>query len=601
MQYTTSLLAAWPVALAVYACAFLPVGWPVLRQAWQAARKGDLFTEFSLMSVASVGAFCIGEFPEGVAVMLLYCVGERLQDGAVDRANRNISKLLDVRPDRAAVVTEHGLSEQDAAQVAVGETVEVMPGQRVPLDGKLLGSDAEVDTSALTGESVPRHLTVGSDVLAGMIVIGSPLRLRVSKPYNQSTLARILQMVKDAADRKAPAELFMRKFARVYTPIVMILALLLAVVPAVIAPLAGFEYQAHEWIYRALVFLVISCPCALVISVPLGYYAGIGAASKAGVLFKGGNYLDALTRIDSIAFDKTGTLTTGRFEVSQLKIGAGFDRNRLLDLLLTLESKSTHPIALAVVRFAEREGASRLPVGSLTERPGFGVTAVIDGQTVLAGNMRLMDEAGIEVPEKLRRADATVVVCAVDGHFAGAAILEDALKQNARPALQQLHRMGIDDIHLLSGDKREIVDRYARALGINQAYAELLPQDKAEHIRRLLKQNRRVAFVGDGMNDAPVLALSDVGIAMGGAGSDAAVESADVVIQNDDPAQVAKAIGIARATRRVVKQNIVGAIGVKILILAAGALGFASMWAAVFADVGVALLAVANSMRLLRK
>ena len=629
IDHTTTLFASVTVAALYYLVAFLPVGMGVVREAWEGIREGDVFNEFTLMTVAAIGAFAIGEYPEGVAVMLLYSLGEALQDGAVDRATRNISGLLDVRPDRATVLRDGTLTEADPAQVSVGEVIEVKPGGRVPLDGTLLPAEgsngsgssngsnssnssersgssnsseceADFDTSALTGESAPRSIAAGGDVLAGMIALGRPVHIRVTKPYEQSTLSRILSLVREAADRKAPAELFIRKFARIYTPVVILLALLIVAVPAIVVPLTGGEYLFKEWLYRGLVFLVISCPCALVISVPLGYYAGIGAASRLGILFKGGNYLDALTRVDTIAFDKTGTLTKGRFEVTDVRTADGIPASTLLSLARSLEAKSTHPIARAVVDYATAHGADELPLADLQELAGHGMRATWQGRPVLAGNSRLLAAEGIAVPEELSQSAATPVLCAIGGRYAGALLLADCLKPDAAATISGLRSLGITDVHLLSGDKQAVVDQYARELGIANAHAELLPEDKAARIARLVNdEHRTVAFVGDGMNDAPVLALSNVGIAMGGIGSDAAIESADVVIQNDMPSRVVTAIRIARTTKTIVRENIVGAIAIKVLVLALGALGYATLWAAVFADVGVALLAVANSMRVL--
>jgi Cd2+/Zn2+-exporting ATPase len=600
LGHTTSLLSGYYEAV-FFLVAFLPVGLPVLKEAWEAMREGEIFSEFSLMSIASIGAFCIGEYPEAVAVMLFYTVGEMLQDGAVSRASGNISKLLDVRPERTAVLRNNTLVEVAPQEVAVDEIIEIKPGERVPLDGKLLDQEAMFDTSALTGESVPRTVTDGGDVLAGMIACGAAVRVKVTKPYDQSTLARILSLVKDAADRKAPTELFIRRFARIYTPIVIGLAAAIILLPALFSLFTNFDYQFHNWLYRGLVFLVISCPCALVISVPLGYFAGIGAASKQGILFKGGNYLDAITKINSIAFDKTGTLTKGKFEVTDRDVADGIEPDRLLSMAMSIEVKSTHPIAQAVVTYAEKLGAEVLPIAEMQEIAGHGVAATINRQQVLVGNFRLLAKHGIEYPEKLRNTIATVVVCAVDGKYAGAFLLADCLKPDAIDAIAQIKAKGVTDIHILSGDKAEIVKEYATQLAITNYRAELLPEDKADYISHLINDRQRnVAFVGDGMNDAPVLAMSNVGIAMGGLGSDAAIESADIVIQNDQPSRVATAIRLGRRTGRIVRQNIIGAISIKVIILILGALGIASLWAAVFADVGVALLAVANALRLLR-
>lgn len=588
------------VRLVWYLVAYAPVGLPVMKEAWEGMRKRDFFSEFTLMSVASVGAFCIGEYPEAVAVIVFYTVGEMLQQKAVDRASRDIGRLLDVRPERARVYREGNWIDIPPQDVTAGERIEVKSGERVPLDGVLLEERAMFDTSALTGESMPREIGRDDEVLAGMIAGGQAVHIRVSRPYGESTLARILGLVRDAAERKAPAEMFIRRFARIYTPAVLLLAVLIVAVPALAGAVSPFRYVFADWLYRGLVFLVISCPCALVISVPLGYFAGIGAASRTGILFKGGNYLDAVTRVNSVAFDKTGTLTEGRFEVTEIQCAEVVTESELLDLMLSVERKSTHPIAQAVVRYSLRRNANEREADVMREIAGRGMEAVFGERTVLVGNLPLLQERGIKVPNALSGRAATLVTCAVDGQYAGALILEDGLKEDAREAVEQLRGLGIGDIHLLSGDKQEVVDKYAGKLGIRQAHGALLPEDKAQYIERLEKaQGRIVAFVGDGMNDAPVLALSHVGIAMGGLGSDAAVESADVVIQTDQPSKVATAIRIGRASRDIVRQNIAGAISVKVLVLAAGALGFTTLWGAVFADVGVSLLAVANSMRIL--
>lgn len=582
--------------------AFLPVGFPVIREAWEAASRKDFFSEFSLMAIASIGAFCIGEYPEAVAVMLFYTLGERLQLLAVNKASKNISDLLDVRPERTDVWRAGTYVNVSPKDVKIGERIEVKPGGRVPLDGILLETEAQFDTSALTGESMPRSVREGEEVLAGMIVYGQAIRLQVNRPYEQSALARILALVKDASERKAPAELFIRRFARIYTPIVIFLSFLIVSVPALVGMLTpSFQYVFSDWLYRGLVFLVISCPCALVISVPLGYFGGIGAASRAGILFKGGNYLDAITRVNTVAFDKTGTLTTGRFEVTTVE-SPGIPVADLLSILLSVERKSTHPVAQAVVRYAEKQDCVPMEITDMRELAGHGAEATVNGRPVLAGNIRLLTERGIPVPKELSDSVSTVVVCAVDGRYAGHVLLSDTLKEDAADAIRRLKELAVKDICLLSGDKQEIVDRFAKRLGIDKAYGNLLPEDKAAYIERLTAEpDKSVAFVGDGMNDAPVLALSDVGIAMGGLGSDAAIESADVVIQTDQPSKVAEAISIGRATRKIVRQNIVGSIGVKVMVLVAGAFGFATLWGAVFADVGVSLLAVLNSVRILKR
>lgn len=582
--------------------AFLPVGFPVMVEVWKSIRQKDIFNEFSLMLLATIGAFCIGEYPEGVAVMLFYSVGERVQHRAVDRARRNIRRLLDVRPEKALVLRQGKEQSVFPGEVEVGEMIMVKPGERIPLDGLLQEEYALFDTSALTGESLPRTINRGEEVLAGMIVSGQAIRLKVTKPYEQSALARILALVQDASERKAPAELFIRRFARIYTPVVFLLALSIMLLPALVAAFhPGFDYFFKDWAYRGLVFLVISCPCALVISVPLGYFGGIGAASRKGILFKGGNYLDAITHVNTVVFDKTGTLTTGHFQVFSMEADT-VSSQRLLSILLTLEEKSTHPVAQAVTRYALQEGAGRISVTHLQEYPGYGLEGVIEGKNVLVGNIRLLTDRGITVPAGISERVATVVVCAIAGKYAGHLLLSDTLKADAVEAIGRLKQLHIDNIQLLSGDKKEIVAIFAKTLGIRHARGGLLPEDKAAYLEKLnAEAGVSAAFVGDGMNDAPVLALSDVGIAMGGLGADAAIESADVVIQTDQPSKVATAISIGRATRRIVKQNIAGAIGVKSLILIAGACGFVTLWAAVFADVGVALLAVLNSVRILSK
>ena len=582
--------------------AFLPVGFPVMVEVWKSIRQKDIFNEFSLMLLATIGAFCIGEYPEGVAVMLFYSVGERVQHRAVDRARRNIRRLLDVRPEKALVLRQGKELSVFPGEVEVGEMIMVKPGERIPLDGLLQEEYALFDTSALTGESLPRTINRGEEVLAGMIVSGQAIRLKVTKPYEQSALARILALVQDASERKAPAELFIRRFARIYTPVVFLLALSIMLLPALVAAFhPGFDYFFKDWAYRGLVFLVISCPCALVISVPLGYFGGIGAASRKGILFKGGNYLDAITHVNTVVFDKTGTLTTGHFQVFSMEADT-VSSQRLLSILLTLEEKSTHPVAQAVTRYALQEGAGRIGVTHLQEYPGYGLEGVIEGKNVLVGNIRLLTDRGITVPAGISERVATVVVCAIAGKYAGHLLLSDTLKADAVEAIGRLKQLHIDNIQLLSGDKKEIVAIFAKTLGIRHARGGLLPEDKAAYLEKLnAEAGVSAAFVGDGMNDAPVLALSDVGIAMGGLGADAAIESADVVIQTDQPSKVATAISIGRATRRIVKQNIAGAIGVKSLILIAGACGFVTLWAAVFADVGVALLAVLNSGRILSK
>lgn len=588
----TAWFASPVVRLAWYLAAFLPVGVGVMKEAWEYAAKGEVFSEFMLMSVASVGAFVIGEYPEAVAVMLFYCIGETLQDMAVDRARDNIKSLMEFRPDRASVVTGSSVVVKAPAEVNPGDIIEVKPGERVPLDGVLLGGAASFNTAALTGESVPRTIETGREVLAGMIASGSVVRLRVSRPESQSAVSRILAMVEEASERKAPAELFIRKFARIYTPVVIALAVLTVAVPWLWSLVsAGFAYDFGTWFYRALIFLVISCPCALVISVPLSYFGGIGAASKQGILFKGGNYLDAITRVDTVVFDKTGTLTRGEFAV--VRVDAA-DRDALLDTVAAIERGSNHPIARAVAAVAKdgnREATDIMDV------PGYGLTATVDGSRWVVGTLKMLDREGVEWPQELASVPETIVACARDGRYEGCIFLADTLKDDAVSAVGLLRRNGVQRVEILSGDKQALVDKVAGELEVDKGSGDLLPEGKVGRIDEIRREGRNVAFVGDGINDAPVLALSDVGIAMGALGADMAIETADVVIQTDQPSKVAAAIRIGRRTRAIVRQNIVFAIGVKVLVMALGLAGMANLWGAVFADVGVALLAVLNATR----
>lgn len=588
------------IQFAWYLLAFLPVGLPVLKEAWECVREKDYFNEYMLMSLATIGAFYIGEYPEGVTVMLFYAVGEQFQDNAVRKARSNISALLDVRPQTATVLVGNDRLKVSPESVRTGETIEVKAGERIPLDGTMLGQAATFNTSALTGESMPRVLKKTETVLAGMIPTDKVIRLRVSKPYNESTLARILAMVQDASERKAPAELFIRRFARVYTPIVTGLAVLIVLLPylySIAQP--EFIFDFDNWLSRALVFLVISCPCALVVSIPLGYFGGIGAASRHGILFKGGNYLDAITRINTVVFDKTGTLTKGVFQVDSVKSASPVTERELVALAASVETGSNHPVAKAIVAYADGLNLPYSPVKEVTETAGYGLSALINGKKILAGNARLLSKHAVLFPSEILSIPETVVMCAVDGRYAGYILLADTLKEDAPQAVADLKSLNITNIRILSGDKQAIVSKLAQHLGITEAYGDLLPEGKVEQLEKLKQDSRnRIAFVGDGMNDAPVLALSDVGIAMGGLGSDAAIETADVVIQTDQPGKVATAIRIGKHTRRVVWQNISMAFGVKLIVLLLGASGYATLWEAVFADVGVALLAILNAVRI---
>jgi Cd2+/Zn2+-exporting ATPase len=583
-----------------YIVAYLPVGLPVMKEAWESIKDKDYFSEFTLMFVATLGAFYIGEYPEGVAVMLFYSVGELFQEKAVDKAKRNIGALLDVRPEEAAVVRDERVVIENPQNVKVGETIEIKTGGRVPLDGMMLNEVAAFNTAALTGESVPRSIRMGEEVLAGMIVTDKVIRIKVIRPFDKSALARILELVQNASERKAPAELFIRKFARVYTPIVIGLAVLIVLLPFIYSLITPqFLFTFNDWLYRALVFLVISCPCALVVSIPLGYFGGIGAASRLGILFKGGNYLDAVTKINTVVFDKTGTLTKGTFEVQSCNCESGVSEEELIRMIASVESSSTHPIAKAVVNYAGRRDIELSSVTDSKEYAGLGLEAAVNGIQVLAGNGRLLSKFQIEYPPELLSITDTIVVCAIGNKYAGYLLLSDSLKEDAKIAIQNLKALGIQNIQILSGDKQSIVSNFAEKLGISEAYGDLLPDGKVKHLEELRQHTEnQVAFVGDGMNDAPVLALSNVGIAMGGLGSDAAIETADVVIQTDQPSKVAEAIKVGKLTRRIVWQNISLAFGVKLLVLILGAGGLATLWEAVFADVGVALIAIMNAVRI---
>lgn len=583
-----------------YIVAYLPVGLPVMKEAWESIKDKDYFSEFTLMFVATLGAFYIGEYPEGVAVMLFYSVGELFQEKAVDKAKRNIGALLDVRPEEAAVVRDERVVIENPQSVKVGETIEIKTGGRVPLDGMMLNEVAAFNTAALTGESVPRSIRMGEEVLAGMIVTDKVIRIKVIRPFDKSALARILELVQNASERKAPAELFIRKFARVYTPIVIGLAVLIVLLPFIYSLITPqFLFTFNDWLYRALVFLVISCPCALVVSIPLGYFGGIGAASRLGILFKGGNYLDAVTKINTVVFDKTGTLTKGTFEVQSCNCESGVSEEELIRMIASVESSSTHPIAKAVVNYAGRRDIELSSVTDSKEYAGLGLEAAVNGIQALAGNGRLLSKFQIEYPPELLSITDTIVVCAIGNKYAGYLLLSDSLKEDAKIAIQNLKALGIQNIQILSGDKQSIVSNFAEKLGISEAYGDLLPDGKVKHLEELRQHTEnQVAFVGDGMNDAPVLALSNVGIAMGGLGSDAAIETADVVIQTDQPSKVAEAIKVGKLTRRIVWQNISLAFGVKLLVLILGAGGLATLWEAVFADVGVALIAIMNAVRI---
>lgn len=602
LEYAQTSWFALPyVSLVWFLAAVAPVGLPVMAEAWEHLMKKEYFSEFMLMTIATIGAFCIGEYPEGVAVMLFYAVGEQLQDSAVDKARDNIRALLDMRPRTASVFRKGQYSIVSPEAVETGETIEVKVGEKVPLDGVLQNEVGVFNTAALTGESLPRSVRQSGEVLAGMIPVNETIRLSVTKLYSQSTLARMLEMVEEAAECKAPTELFMRKVARYYTPAVIGIAFLILVLPflySLVQP--SFIYLFASWLYRSLVFLVISCPCALVVSIPLGYFGGIGAASHKGILFKGGNYLDAITKADTFVFDKTGTLTTGNFRVCRIETAGIYSEAEVLKYIASAESKSNHPMAKAVVEYAKQQQAALYPVGAVTEIAGYGLEAYIGGKQILAGNYRLMDKYGIAYPEGLHEMPESLILCACNGIYAGVVVMEDELKDDAVEAIRGLKQQGIRHFEILSGDKTALVQNIAHRLDIRHAYGDLLPADKVARLQKLKDEKHCVAFVGDGINDAPVLALSDVGIAMGGLGSDIAIETADVIIQDDSLSKLVTAVRIGKYTRRIIWQNIILAFLVKFAILALGTVGVATLWEAVFADSGVALLAIFNAMRINR-
>lgn len=581
---------AEPIKFIGFLLIYLVIGFDIIKRAVGNIIKGQIFDENFLMAIATIGAMLIGEYPEAVAVMLFYQVGEYFQGFAVNQSRKSIRELMAIRPEVAHVQTENGLITKQPEDVVIGEQVLVKPGERVPLDGTILTGQSLVDTSALTGESVPKEVFAGETVLSGFINKNQPLVIKVEKTYENSTISKLLELVENASSKKAPAENFITKFARYYTPIVVGLALVLAVVPPLV--ISGAEFS--DWIYRALTFLVISYPCALVISVPLSFFGGIGGASKIGVLVKGGNYLELLAHTDTIVFDKTGTLTKGDFSVQKLE--TTLEKTQFMQYVASAEQLSTHPIAQAVLSAYE---GSLLPVEEIEEVAGEGIKAQIDGKLVLVGNHKLMERYQIKSTKS--EEVGTLLYVALDGEFVGYLVIADTVKPDAQEALRKLKQVGIKQTVMLTGDAQNIADHIGHKLGIDKVYSELLPQDKVEKLENIMENaTQQTAFVGDGINDAPVLARADVGIAMGGLGSDAAIEAADVVIMNDEPSKIVDAIRLSRKTLKIVKQNILFAIGVKVLVLLLGAFGIASMGDAVFADVGVTVLAVLNAMRCLR-
>lgn len=586
---------------AVFLAAYILIGKEVLLTAAGNISKGRIFDENFLMTIASIGAFFIGEYPEAVAVMLFYRIGEYMQDKAVEKSRRSISALLDIRPDTANIKTADGIQAVAAEDVRVGDIIVVKAGEKVPLDGIIEEGSSSIDTRALTGESLPRDVGVGSEVLSGSINGQGLLHVKVTREFSESTASKIIELVQNAGSKKARTENFITKFARYYTPAVVAVAAALAVIPPFALGMGSFS----QWLYRALVFLVISCPCALVISIPLGFFGGIGAASSKGILVKGSNFLEALIDADTVIFDKTGTLTTGVFKVKEVISRNGFTKEEVLQYGAYAEYHSTHPIAVSIKAKYLEDTADEIEadrISDMEERAGFGIKAQIGGKKVLAGNLRLMEEENVSA--EAADVAGTVVYVAVDGCYAGAVVIADEAKTDSRITIEGLREAGVKKVAMLTGDSRKIGEEIGRELKIDDVYSELLPQDKVEVLEAIFENRKssarktgKIIFVGDGINDAPVLARADIGIAMGGVGSDAAIEAADIVIMNDEPSKVITAIRIARKTRRIVWQNIIGALVVKGIVLLLGAFGFATMWEAVFADVGVALLAVLNSVR----
>lgn len=580
-------------SLLINLIAYLLAGRKVLDLAFRKSKRGDVFNEFVLMSVATIGAFVIGEYEEGVAVMVFYQIGEWFQDAAVNKAKRSIKALLDVRPDEVTVIRNGSPIVADPSVIEIGETIQVKPGEKVALDGELVSENASFNTAALTGESKPDTKYKGQTILAGMINLNTVAEIKVKALFKDSKLSKILEMVQDATARKSQTQLFISRFAKVYTPIVFFLAVAVCFIPYFIVE----DYNFQTWFYRALVFLVISCPCALVVSIPLGYFGGIGLASRNGILFKGGNFLDVMTKVNTIVMDKTGTLTKGVFKVQEV-VTNGIDKTELVSLTAALEKNSTHPIAKAVTDYAN-DKTNAVKVEDVEEISGHGLKGKVGGREMLAGNTKLLLKYNIKYPAEIEKIVDTIVVVAINNQYAGYITIADEIKEDAVQAVKDMHSLNIKTV-MLSGDKQSVVDEVARKVGIDAAYGDLLPEGKVEKVQKLKDQGNHIAFVGDGVNDAPVVALADAGIAMGGLGSDATIETADVVIQNDQPHKIVSAIKIGKITRNIVWQNIILAMTVKVFVLILGAGGIATLWEAVIADVGVALLAILNAVRIQR-
>lgn len=587
------------IELGVFLTSYLLVGGSVVLKALKNISRGQVFDENFLMSVATIGAFAIGEYPEGVAVMLFYQVGEFFQSMAVNHSRRSISALMDIRPDFANLKIGESEEKVSPEDVAVGDTIIVKPGEKVPLDGKVVSGSSMLDTSAITGESVPREVEAGDDILSGTINKNGVLTVLVTKEFGESTVSKILDLVQNASSRKAPTENFITKFARYYTPAVVFIALALAIMPPLMIP--GATYS--EWIYRALVFLVVSCPCALVISIPLGFFGGIGGASKVGILMKGSNYLEALNNVDTVVFDKTGTLTKGVFKVTKIvNLTNQLSDEELLEYAAYTESYSNHPIAQSILKAYEKN-IDKSVIENYDEISGYGISAKVKGKNILAGNLKLMKKENVSFDENLSKDEVgTIIHMVIDRIYSGFIVISDELKEDSKRAIQELRKLGVKKLVMLTGDNKAIGEKIGQQLGLDEVYSELLPHQKVEKLEMLEGREGRkgkLVFVGDGINDAPVLTRADIGIAMGGIGSDAAIEAADVVIMTDEPSKIASAIRIAKRTKTIVWQNIIFAFAVKGIVLVLGAGGLATMWEAVFADVGVAVLAVFNAMRVL--
>lgn len=578
----------------LYVLAYIPVGFPVIKEGFESIKQGDVFSEFLLMVIATVGAFAIGEYPEAVAVMLFYSVGEVFQTLAVTRAQANIKSLLDQRPDEVTILVNSVAKTIKATTAKIGDIIQLKAGEKLGLDGELISENASFNTAAFTGESKPDTKFKGDVVLAGMINLNTIAQIKVTTDYKDSKLSKILELVQNASSQKAPTELFIRKFAKIYTPIVVFSAIFIAFLPFLFVN----NYVFSEWLYRALVFLVISCPCALVISIPLGYFGGIGAASKHGILFKGSNFLDLIATIQNVVMDKTGTLTEGVFKVQEVVFENQFEEKELLQMVNALESQSSHPVATAIHDYVGKVD-STIELKNVEELSGHGLKATINGKEILVGNFKLLDKFSISYNFDPNSVVYTVIAVAYDNKFAGYLTIADRIKEDAQETINRLRAMNVKTT-MLSGDKDSVVQFVAKKLGITNAFGDLLPEDKVNEVKKILAKNETVAFVGDGINDAPVVALSSVGIAMGGLGSDATIETADVVIQDDKPSKIPMAINIGKQTKKIVWQNITLAFVVKAVVLILGAGGLATMWEAVFADVGVALLAILNAVRIQR-